>query len=100
MDVDDPKEQVVLPKAAPEVPISEVLEKDSLDESGASNLHKGSSPDVGLDKPVTDAAPTVVPASSKGKEADEFDVVVTETRQGVPPAQNFLAKVIDDKRQV
>ena len=100
MDVDDPKDQAALLKAAPEVPISEVLEKAGLDESGPSNLHKGSSPDAGLDKSMTDAAPTVAPASSKGKEADDSGVAITETRQGVPPAQNVLAKVIDDKKKV
>ena len=71
-----------------------------MDESGPSNPHKGSSPDAGLEKPISDAVPTVVPASSKGKEANDSEVVIKKTRQGAPPAKNVLAKVIDDKRQV
>ena len=87
-------EQAVLPKTAPEVSISEALERAGLDESGPSNLHKDSFPGAGLEKLVTDAASTVVPASSKGKEADDSEVVITETRQGNTLAQNVLAKVI------
>ena len=103
MDVDDLQvivEQAMISKTVPKVSVSEALEKAGLDESGPSNLHKDSSHDAGLENPVTDAAPTVVPVSSKEKEADDSEVIITETRQGVPPTQNVLAKIVDDKKQV
>src|SRR4051812_16356808 len=66
-------------------------------------MYKDTSPDAGFAKPTTEEA-EVVPSSALTppieKAVVDAEVIIIGTRQGDPPAQNVLAKVLDDKRQV
>ena len=106
MDVDDStmvKGPVVLPKTAPEVLVSEALKEASLQESSPSKMYKDTSPSAGSEKPTTEdveVVPSSAPTPFKENVVVDAEVIITRTRQGDPPTQNVLAKVLDDKRQV
>ena len=97
------KESIVLPRAVAEVLVSETLKGDDLQESSPSKMHKDDSSGAGLEKPATEEAeviPSSAPTLTEEKVTADAEVMITGARKGDPPAQNVLAKVIDDKRQV